>query len=364
MTEKKENLKRFMVLMIVVALLSSVTVISAYSASSKTLLGALGERPEFSTLVSILRNAGVENMLNMPGSYTLLAPTNGAFTKLPSGFLKNILGNKQALIDTAKNHVIPGKLTTSALSGVKEVKTIDGKTLKVEMKDGNLFIGGVRLAGPGIDASNGVIYPVDNVLVPANLAPAGAVGVMGQPAAKPAPTGPVFGNNLLWLLGALALGLLGLLALSRLLRGHRRAETVSREYRGVRREEPRTVAERVREEGAVLDDTAIAEVNNLSKDRIANMRSKLADLHKTLIGYEGDLKDKFDLVKNAGVNLLGIKDLSATKKLAEKYNLNLFNSGALELALENDATIYTRDVNLLDKYRAAGAKADVISKLI
>jgi uncharacterized surface protein with fasciclin (FAS1) repeats len=354
MNEKKDNIRRFAVLMIVVALLSSVTVISAYSASSKTLLGALGERPEFSTLVSVLRNAGVENTLNTQGAYTLLAPTNGAFNKLPSGFLNNILGNKQALMNIAKNHVIPGKLTTSALSGMKEIKTIDGKTLPVEIRNGNLYIGGVMLAGPGIDASNGVIYPVDNVLLPAGIAPSpGAVGVMGQTTgAQPAANAPAFGNNLLWLLGALALGLLGLLALSRLLRGHRREET-------------RTVAERVREEGVVLDDTAIAEVNGLSKDRIANMRTRLADLHKSMIGYEGDLRDKFDIfVRNAGVRLLGIKDMGAVKGLAEKYNLNMFNSGALELALENDATIYTRDVNLLDKYRAAGAKADIISKLM
>ena len=93
-------------------------------------------------------------------------------------------------------------------------------------------------------------------------------------------------------------------------------------------------------------------------------RSRLAGLQQYIIGSYNNFKDMLDLVRDAHIDLQDIKDNNAVRRFMDRYHLSPFNSNTLELALERNATIYTRDTTLMDIYRRAGAKAEDLRRLM
>jgi uncharacterized surface protein with fasciclin (FAS1) repeats len=139
----------------------------APGSNNNTIVAVASANPDFSTLVSALSAADLVEALGGPGPFTVFAPNNAAFAKLPPGTLDDLLKpeNKQQLAGILKNHVIEGKVTAAEVkSGT--VKTLDGKKVDVAVENGKVGFGGAQVIAADIPASNGVIHVIDTVVVP------------------------------------------------------------------------------------------------------------------------------------------------------------------------------------------------------
>jgi uncharacterized surface protein with fasciclin (FAS1) repeats len=124
----------------------------------------------FKTLVAAVKAAGLVDTLKGEGPFTVLAPTDEAFAKLPEGTLESLLKpeNKDKLVAILKYHVIAGKALAAdvvKLDG-QSVKTVEGESVKVAVKDGKVTIDGANVVKADIACSNGVIHVIDAVILP------------------------------------------------------------------------------------------------------------------------------------------------------------------------------------------------------
>ena len=147
--------------------------------------------PQFSTLLTAVQGAGLADTLKS-GQYTVFAPTNAAFAKLPSDQLAAVLNDQDMLRGVLLYHVVPGKVSSKQLTGLKSVKTAQGTNLSVSLMGNRAMVGGAHVIRADIPACNGVIHVIDTVLMPPMAAPApGPVAATPAPApAAPAPTAP------------------------------------------------------------------------------------------------------------------------------------------------------------------------------
>jgi uncharacterized surface protein with fasciclin (FAS1) repeats len=122
----------------------------------------------FNTLVTAVKAAGLVDTLKSPGPFTLFAPTDAAFGKLPAGTVESLVKpeNKAKLTAILTYHVVPGKLMAADVVKMKEIKTVQGQSLKVEVKDGKAYVDGALIAATDVGATNGVIHVIDTVVLP------------------------------------------------------------------------------------------------------------------------------------------------------------------------------------------------------
>ncbi|XVJ50956.1 MAG: fasciclin domain-containing protein [Vampirovibrio sp.] len=134
------------------------------------IVGTALNNPNFSTLVTALKAAGLVEALQGPGPFTVFAPTNAAFNKLPAGTLESLLKpeNKGKLQDILKYHVIQGNvMSTDIKSGTVAVGSLEGKSLAVQRTKGNAVkINESLVTMPDVKTSNGTIHAIDTVLLP------------------------------------------------------------------------------------------------------------------------------------------------------------------------------------------------------
>jgi uncharacterized surface protein with fasciclin (FAS1) repeats len=285
MAEKIKYVTIIVLLTLIAAL--AVPAALAQAPAQRTLLENLSGMGEFSTLVNAAKAAGLGDALGGATAYTLFAPTNAAFGKLPGDAVNALLSDKPLLGNLLKNHVVPGKISYADLGRMAELKTIDGKTLPVGRQNGAITVGGVVVPDRGIQSSNGIIYPVDTVMAPPGFA------MPQAPAAPAAPAAPGIPWDLIGLLlGALILG--GLL-LWLLTRGKRHEE------RRITYEEKPRVEERARTEETVRETLEPAEVTRESSmmDMAKGMALPLSGT--ALVGLNelisrGIFKDKTDFL--------------------------------------------------------------------
>lgn len=124
----------------------------------------------FNTLVAALKAADLVDTLKGKGPFTVFAPTDEAFAKIPKETLDSLLRpeNKDKLTDILKFHVTPGKITAQdvvSLNG-KELTMSDGKKAKIEVKDKDVYINGAKVIITDIQAKNGIIHVIDTVIMP------------------------------------------------------------------------------------------------------------------------------------------------------------------------------------------------------
>ena len=160
---------------IVSALAFTTLIISPVSAFAvENVVGVAVSSPDFSTLVTAVKSAGLVETLSGTGPFTVLAPTNEAFNKLPSGLLEKLVmpENKSALTKILTYHVIAGKnlaVDVIKLDG-KSVPTVNGNTITLKVVNGGVVINDkVNITKTDLPASNGVIHVIDQVLVPSDL---------------------------------------------------------------------------------------------------------------------------------------------------------------------------------------------------
>jgi uncharacterized surface protein with fasciclin (FAS1) repeats len=142
---------------------------AAPAAGSRTITQTAASAPQFTTLVSLLKKAGLAGTLNKPGAYTVFAPTNAAFAKLPKATLAKVGSDRTLLKRVLLYHVVKGKVpaaTVATLNG-KQVRTLAGSPVTVSVRGRKVFLNGsTQVTRTDLMASNGVIHVVDKVLVP------------------------------------------------------------------------------------------------------------------------------------------------------------------------------------------------------
>ena len=119
----------------------------------------------FKTLAKALTAADLVNTLKGKGPFTVFAPTDDAFAKLPAGTLDALLKDIPKLKGILTYHVVAGKVTAAKVSKLKSAKTVNGATVKIDAKDG-VKVNGAAVTTADIEASNGVIHVIDTVLLP------------------------------------------------------------------------------------------------------------------------------------------------------------------------------------------------------
>jgi uncharacterized surface protein with fasciclin (FAS1) repeats len=110
--------------------------------------------------------AGLAGALEGKGPLTVFAPTDAAFAKLPRATVTALEHNRAKLRAVLLDHVVKGRITAAQLVKRHSVKTLNGKSLKVRVKNGVVTVGGVRVIKTNIAASNGVIHVINGVLIP------------------------------------------------------------------------------------------------------------------------------------------------------------------------------------------------------
>jgi len=124
----------------------------------------------FKTLVAAVKAAGLVDTLKGPGPFTVFAPTDEAFAKLPAGTVESLLKpeNKDKLIAVLTYHVVPGKVMSGAIAGKKlDVATVQGGMIVVDGTMG-VMINDAKVVSPDIATTNGVIHVIDKVILPSS----------------------------------------------------------------------------------------------------------------------------------------------------------------------------------------------------
>jgi len=123
---------------------------------------------DFSTLVAAVKAAGLVDTLNSKGPFTVFAPTNAAFAKLPAGTVENLLKpeNKDQLVAILTYHVVAGKVTAADVVKLDSADTVNGKAVKIAAGHHGVKINDANVTATDIKASNGVIHVIDSVLIP------------------------------------------------------------------------------------------------------------------------------------------------------------------------------------------------------
>ena len=122
----------------------------------------------FKTLAAALGAAGLVETLKGEGPFTVFAPTDEAFAKLPSGTVENLLKpeNKETLISILTYHVVSGKVMAKDVVNLKSAKTVNGKEVKISVMSGKVMVDKAQVIKTDIAASNGVIHVIDSVMLP------------------------------------------------------------------------------------------------------------------------------------------------------------------------------------------------------
>ncbi|MEZ5721237.1 MAG: fasciclin domain-containing protein [Paracoccaceae bacterium] len=134
----------------------------------KDIVDTAVEAGTFTTLAAALTAADLVDTLKGEGPFTVFAPTDEAFAKLPDGTVEDLLKpeNKDQLIAVLTYHVVPGKVMAADVVGLSEAPTVNGAMIPVAVMDGKVMLGEVQVTATDIEASNGVIHVIDGVLLP------------------------------------------------------------------------------------------------------------------------------------------------------------------------------------------------------
>ncbi len=140
----------------------------ATAPAGKTIVSIAAGNKNFTTLVTALKAADLVDTLSGEGPFTVFAPTNAAFAKIPKATLTNLLKpeNKEQLKKVLTYHVVSGAVTSNLLKNGQKVATVEGGSLTVKIKGKNVSINNSKVILANVKASNGVIHAIDTVLMP------------------------------------------------------------------------------------------------------------------------------------------------------------------------------------------------------
>lgn len=142
----------------------------ATAGSGKDIVDTAVSDGNFKTLVAAIQAAGLAETLNSKGPFTVFAPTDEAFNKLPAGTVETLLKpeNKEKLRSILLYHVVAGNVTAAKVMKMSSAKTLDGQELNLMFNDGTVMVNDAKVIKADVMASNGVIHVIDTVLIPKN----------------------------------------------------------------------------------------------------------------------------------------------------------------------------------------------------
>jgi uncharacterized surface protein with fasciclin (FAS1) repeats len=134
--------------------------------AQKDIVDTAVQAGSFNTLAKALKAADLVSTLKGPGPYTVFAPTDEAFAKLPEGALQNLLDNPEQLKKVLLLHVVPGKVMAADVMKMNSAKTAEGSDLSIEVRSNKVMVNDSTVTKTDIVASNGVIHVIDSVILP------------------------------------------------------------------------------------------------------------------------------------------------------------------------------------------------------
>jgi len=138
----------------------------AAAASSQNIVQVAASNPQFSTLVSLVKRAGLVEALSGSTKLTVFAPTNAAFAAVPKATLAKLAANKSLLIKVLEYHVVKGKVLAARVVKLHSAKTLEGANVKIAVKGGRVYVNKAKVIKTDVKASNGVIHVINSVLIP------------------------------------------------------------------------------------------------------------------------------------------------------------------------------------------------------
>jgi uncharacterized surface protein with fasciclin (FAS1) repeats len=133
----------------------------------KDIVDVAVEAGSFTTLTAALEAAGLVEVLQGEGPFTVFAPTDEAFAKLPEGTVEALLADKEKLVAILTYHVVPGKVMAADVVSLSEATTVNGASIAISTYDGKVKINDATVVAADVGASNGVIHVIDTVILPA-----------------------------------------------------------------------------------------------------------------------------------------------------------------------------------------------------
>lgn len=123
---------------------------------------------DFTTLVAAVQAAGLVDVLKGDGPFTVFAPTDEAFGKLPAGTVDDLLKpeNKDQLVSILTYHVVPGKITAEEVVKLTSASTVQGQSATIQVEGDVVMIDGAKVVKTDIETSNGIIHVIDSVILP------------------------------------------------------------------------------------------------------------------------------------------------------------------------------------------------------
>ena len=136
------------------------------ASSKKKIAGVAAGTPQLSTLLSLVKKAGLAETLAKPGAYTVFAPTNAAFAKVPKATLNALAKNPAKLKRVLLYHVVAGKVPAAKVVKLSSVKTLAGPTVSITVTGTTVRVNTAKVTKADVMASNGVVHVIDRVLLP------------------------------------------------------------------------------------------------------------------------------------------------------------------------------------------------------
>lgn len=137
-------------------------------AAEKNIVDTAAAAGQFNTLAAALDAAGLVETLKGPGPFTVFAPTDDAFSKLPAGTVENLLKpeNKEKLVGVLTYHVVQGRVPAADVVKLNDARTINGKTITITTSGDRAMVNDAGVTATDIAASNGLIHVIDKVILP------------------------------------------------------------------------------------------------------------------------------------------------------------------------------------------------------
>lgn len=137
-----------------------------HHAMKKDIVSTAVATGNFGTLVTAIKAAGLVETLQGEGPFTVFAPTDQAFAKIPADQLNALLKDKETLTKILTYHVVAGKVMSGDVVKLDSAKTVQGQSVSIAVKDGSVYIDGAKVEVVDIETSNGVIHIIDSVIMP------------------------------------------------------------------------------------------------------------------------------------------------------------------------------------------------------
>jgi uncharacterized surface protein with fasciclin (FAS1) repeats len=155
-------------LALTLSLLAFTVSATAGTMGNKDIVDTAVSAGDFKTLAAALKAAGLVDTLKGPGPFTVFAPTDEAFAKLPAGTVDDLLKpeNHDKLVAILTYHVVPGKVMAKDVVKLHEAKTVNGKDVKIMTEGGKVMVDNANVTKTDIACSNGVIHVIDSVILP------------------------------------------------------------------------------------------------------------------------------------------------------------------------------------------------------